>query len=77
VLVIEYTWPDVADGTVVIADDHRTKIASKITVDVEENTSVRFPTDKDIPVKQVIKLQVVNRLSQAHNKRAAGGQLAP
>lgn len=74
-LVIEYTRTDVADGTVIIADDHITKITSQIAIDVEENTGIRFPTDKDVPVKQVIKLQVINCLSQAHNKLAARWQL--
>ena len=52
-LVIEYTRTDVADGTIVIADDHISKITSQITIDIEENTGIRIPTDKDIPVKQV------------------------
>ncbi len=74
-LVIEYTRTDVTDGTVVITNNYITKITSKITVDVEENTSPRVSANQDIPVKQVIKLQVVNSLSEAHNKLAARGEL--
>jgi hypothetical protein len=75
VLVIEYTRTDVADGTIIFANNYITKITSKITVDIEENISPRVPTNQDILIKQVIKLQVVNSLSEAHNKLAARGQL--